>query len=70
MSRALEKGYYCTKRSCGLQVKALDGFYTDYRNYNIPVVNALQVVCYEQKGESEAGIESLLRRLRQHYDNV
>jgi hypothetical protein len=46
MSGALEKGYYCTKRSYGLQVKALDNFYTDYRNYNIPVVNALQVVCY------------------------
>ena len=70
MSRALEKGYYCTKRSYGQQVKALDNFYTDYRNYNIPVVNALQVVCYELKGESESGIESLLRRLRQHYDKV
>ena len=37
-------------------MKALDNFYTDYRNYNIPVVNALQVVCYELKGESEAGL--------------
>ena len=70
MSKALEKGYYCTKRSYGQQVKALDNFYTDYRNYNIPLINALQVVCYELKGESEAGIESLLRRLRQHYDKV
>ena len=67
MSGALEKGYYCTKRSCGLQVKALDGFYADYRNYNIPVVNALQVVCYEVKGESQAEIESILRHLREHY---
>jgi hypothetical protein len=68
MSRGLEKGYYCTKRSYERQVEALDKFYTDYQNYKIPVVNALQVVCYELKGESEAGIASLLRHLRQHYD--
>jgi hypothetical protein len=69
MSRALEKGYYCTNRSYEQQVKALDNFYTDHRNYNIPVVNALQVICYELKGKSETGIENLLRFLRQHYDD-
>lgn len=67
MSGSLEKGYYCTTRSYVNQVKALDQFYTDVRNYNIPVVNALQVVCYEHKGKSEAMIEDLLRFMRRHY---
>ncbi len=69
MSGGLEKGYYCTKISYEKQVKALDKFYTDYQNYNIPVVNALQAVCYEQRGRSEAAIEDLLRFMRQHYDD-
>jgi hypothetical protein len=69
MSGGLEKGYYCTKRPYEKQVKTLDKFYTDYQNYNIPVVNALQAVCYEQKGESEAAIADLLRFMRQHYDD-
>jgi len=68
MSRGLENGYYCTQRSCERQVKALNNFYRDDRNYNIPVVNALQVICYELKGRSEAGIEELLEFMRQHYD--
>ncbi len=69
MSGALEKGYYCTKRSYEQQVEALDKFYTDYQNYKIPVVNALQAVCYEEKGRSEAAIEDLLQFMRQHYDD-
>jgi hypothetical protein len=69
MSRGLEKGYYCTKSSYEQQVEALDKFYTDHQNYKIPVVNALQVVCYEEKGKSEAAIEDLLQFMRQHYDD-
>ena len=67
MSRGLEKGHYCTQETYEHQVKALDDFYTDGRNHKIPVVNALQVVCYEIKGEPEAGIENLLEFLRKHY---
>ena len=45
-------------------VTALDQFYQDYRNEQIPAVLALQVIAMELRGDPKEEIDSELRRMR------
>jgi hypothetical protein len=68
-----EKEKYYYKTSFEHYIKALDQFYADYRNQQIIVVWAMQIVSMEMRGEPKSKIDSSLRRMRQiitHiYDN-
>ncbi len=45
-------------------VTALDQFYQDYRNEQIPAIQALQIIAMELRGDTEEEIDSELRRMR------
>jgi hypothetical protein len=45
-------------------MRALDQFYSDYRNEKILVVYALRVISMELKGASKEAVDLELRKLR------
>jgi len=61
-SSALNQFY--TKTSYDHLIRALDQFYSDYRNDKLPVVVALRVISMELKGASKESVDTELRRLR------
>ena len=60
----LKKEYYLDTTREHL-VRALDQFYQDYRNEQVPAVFALRVISMELKGEPKEEIDAELRRMRQ-----
>ena len=61
-SSALSQFY--TKTSYDHLIRALDQFYSDYRNEKLPVVVALRVISMELRGVSKEEVDTELRRLR------
>src|SRR6266566_1677667 len=61
-SSALNQFY--TKTSYDHLIRALDQFYSDYRNEKLPVVVALRVISMELRGVSKEEVDTELRRLR------
>ena len=65
----LKKEYYQDTTREHL-VRALDQFYQDYRNEQVPAVFALRVISMELKGEPKEEIDAELRRMRQVMSDV
>ena len=50
--------------------RALDQFYQDYRNQQIPAILALQVIAMELRGDPKEEIDSELRRIRRERPDI
>ena len=53
-----------TKLDTEQYVKAIDEFYKDYRNINIPVAFILKVIAFELDGASDNTIKEIVLKLR------